>query len=50
MGAKGLAVGMFSISLPSFSGLHCKLAKRTLFIYMMLYWVECVTPSVILFP
>ena len=33
-----------TISLPSFNGLHCKLAIIALFIY---YWVECMTSSVI---
>ena len=38
-----------TISLPSFNVLHCKLAKVTLFIYSIYYWVECMTSSVISF-
>ena len=38
-----------TISLPSFNGLRCKLAKIALFIHFMLYWVEGMTSSVISF-
>ena len=38
-----------TIYLPSFNGLRCKLAKVALFIYIMCYWVECMTSSVISF-
>ena len=38
-----------TISLPSFNGLRCKMAKIALFIYMMLFWVEYMTSSVISF-
>ena len=48
-----IAVGVFSVelllSLPSFNGLRCKLAKIALLIYMMLFWVEYMTSSVISF-
>ena len=35
-----------TISLPSFNGLRCKLAKIALFMYLREYWVECMTSSV----
>ena len=38
-----------TISLPSFNVLRCKLAKIAPFIYLMEYWVECMTSSVISF-
>jgi len=38
-----------TIRLPSFNGLCSKLAKIALFVYLILYWVECMTSSVILF-
>ena len=38
-----------TISLPSFNGLRCKLAKIALSIYIMLFWVEIMTSSVISF-
>ena len=37
-----------TFSLPTFNGLHCKLAKIALFIYM-LFWVEYMMSSVISF-
>ena len=42
-------VSCWTISLPNFNGLHCKLAEIALFIYMMYYWVECMTSSVMSF-
>ena len=30
-----IAVGVFSVELPSFNGLRCKLAKIALLIYLM---------------
>ena len=42
-------VSQRTISLPSFNDLHCKLAKRALFIVLRKYWVECMTSSVISF-
>ena len=48
-----IAVGAFSvelsIDLPSFNGLCSNLAKIALFIYLIKYWVECMTSSVISF-
>ena len=48
-----IAVGVFSvelsIDLPSFNGLCSNLAKIALFIYLIKYWVECMTSSVISF-
>ena len=38
-----------TISLPSFNGLHCKLGKIALFIYLKYIWVECMMSSVISF-
>ena len=38
-----------TISLPIFNGLRCKLAKITLFIYVLQCWVEGMTSSVITF-
>ena len=38
-----------TISLTSFNGLRCKLAKIALYIYLIQYWVECMTSSVISF-
>ena len=38
-----------TISLPSFNGLCCKLARIALFLYLIYYWVECLTSSVISF-
>ena len=34
-------------TLPGFNGLCCKLAKIALFIYLIQYWVECKTSSVV---
>ena len=41
----GRCVFCRTFSLPSFNGLRCKLAKIALFIYLMLYWVECRGPG-----
>ena len=38
-----------AIILPSFTGLHCKLAKIALFIYLIQFWVECMMSSAISF-
>ena len=38
-----------TISLPSFNGLRCNLAKIALFIYILSYGVECMTSSVFSF-
>ena len=38
-----------TISLPSFNGLHCKLTKIALFIYLIYNRVECMMSSVISF-
>ena len=37
------------ISLPSFNGLCCTLTKIALFLYLIKYQVECMTPSVFSF-
>ena len=47
-----IAVGEFSVklfSLPNFNGLHCKSTKIALFIYLIKYWVDYMTSSVISF-
>ena len=36
-----------TMTLPSFNGLPCKLAKRTLFMYLI--WVECMASSFVSF-
>jgi len=38
-----------TVSIPSFNCVRCKLAKIDLFIYLILYWVECMMSSVISF-
>ena len=45
----GRCVSCSIIRLLRVNGLHCRLAKKALYIHIEKYWVECMTSSVILF-